>query len=115
MGLVKFFAKLGAPGSMSKSVINGYRAFKSKYPDMSDNDIYHEIIKVRYIREQDKSIYEEVAFRIGSYKSLYDLIIEMLMYESRDFATLPYKNQLAIRDAVKDILRKEGFETDDIL
>ena len=113
MGLVKSFYKLSAPDSMTISVIKGYRVFKNEYPDMSDNDIFHEIIKVRYTKEQDRSIYEVIFYRIGSYKSLYDLIIEMLIHESRDFATLPSENQLPIKKAVKDLLRKEGLQVDE--
>ncbi len=110
MGFLKLYAKYSWPGSMTKSVIKGYNVFKNKHPHLSENDIYHEIIKVRYANKKDKYIYDEVAFRIGNYSSLYDLINEILMFESKGFCSLDVTYKNSIREAVKDILKSNGLE-----
>jgi len=110
MGIVKFMAKLGTPGSMTRSVIKGYRAFKGRYPEMGDNEIYHEIIKARYMSPKDKTHYDKVALKIDTYKSLYDLVVEINHCEIKDYYSLSFKAKVEISKAVKEILYKEGLD-----
>ncbi len=110
MGFTKFFAKHSAPGGVAKSMIKGYRKLKAERPDLSENAIFSELIRIRYAvlkAPVDDTYLEHILQECGY---LYDLVMEVIRLENKgDFDDLPDNVQNEIYSAVREIFEKEGL------
>ena len=106
MGFLSLFSNLGSIGSTTRWAIKEYSAIKSQNKRLSDEKIFKEIIKNRYLSMSDDEKESYLLNQIHTFPGLAGLICEILNVEAG-----LYKNVYTLSDMVKPVIN--GLEKTD--
>ena len=82
MGFLSWYSNVGSIGSTVRWAIKGYSAIRSKNKKISDNQIFIEMIKIRYTTLPDKEKKDYLLKQAKKMPGLYGLVVDILCVEA---------------------------------
>lgn len=116
MGLLKFFARVGAVGGTARTIAKQYLRYRQLHPDkvkMPEFAIYRLIIMDRYAIIPNKANEQRLIDRAQNMEGLAGLVREILTLEA-GFSDNSFDTQQLFMDVICEELKKKGVSTSDI-
>jgi hypothetical protein len=84
----------------------GYHAFKGRYPDMTDEELFSELIRHRYKLFPDERIRNQLLSEVHHFSTLRHLVVAILSEEA-GFLDNPLENQILFQNIISEELLKK--------
>lgn len=116
MGLLKFFARLGAVGGTARIIAKQYLNYRKIYPNREthdDSEIFQLIVRDRYKILKNNEIQSTLLQKTHTITGLTDFVIEILKLEA-NFAENTYENKKLFEKIIEEELLKKGVLRNDV-